>query len=103
VPDTRVTVTFEKFSGRRNIGWSAGCNSAGARVRVTDARLRIGEVATTLIRCPRDLADQDAWLTEFFEADPLWRLTGGRLVLTTGSTVIELEAAKRAFNAAGRR
>ena len=93
VAETRVVVTFEKSGDRQDIGWSAGCNGAGAGVRAEDNRLLIGQIASTLMGCEPDLARQDEWLSEFFGSDPDWTLTGNRLVLTSTATVIELEAA----------
>jgi hypothetical protein len=44
-----------------------------------------------------ELHEQDDWLTEFMRSDPFWEferrvVTGDRLTLTSGDTVIELVA-----------
>ncbi len=93
VPDTRVTVTFDKSDSRQDIGFSAGCNSAGGPVEVEDQTLRVGRIASTLIGCEPDLARQDEWLFTFFESDPQWELAGDSLTLTSGDTRIELAEA----------
>jgi heat shock protein HslJ len=93
VPGTRISLAFEKSKGRRTIGWSAGCNQAGAKVRVTADELQIGQIASTLIGCPANLQDQDEWLGEFFDSNPRWRLSDSQLMLSSGETVIELKVA----------
>lgn len=95
VPGTRIALAFEESRGRRTIGWSAGCNQAGAKVRVTAEGLHIGRIASTLIGCPADLEEQDEWLGEFFGSNPRWRLSDSQLTLSSGETVIELKAADR--------
>jgi heat shock protein HslJ len=92
-PGTRIDLAFEKPQGRPTIGWSAGCNQAGAKVRVTAEELQIGQIASTLIGCPADLEEQDGWLGEFFGSNPRWRLRDSQLTLSSGETVIELKAA----------
>lgn len=87
VPDTHISVTF----GGRDVGWQAGCNSAGADVEITADRLRLGTIASTLIGCSDQLNEQDEWLLDFFRSDPKWRLSDDRLVLSSDETVIELE------------
>jgi heat shock protein HslJ len=93
VPGTRIGLAFEKSKGRRTIGWSAGCNQAGAKVRVTADELQIGQIASTLIGCPASLQEQDEWLGQFFDSNPRWRLSDSQLTLSSGETVIELKAA----------
>jgi heat shock protein HslJ len=90
VPDTRIRVGFGDRDG--TMGWSAGCNSLGARVEITADRLLVkGDVWSTLIGCPEPLADQEEWLHRFFLDGPYWRLDASSLTLTSGETVIELE------------
>jgi heat shock protein HslJ len=77
------------------MGWEAGCNGAGTKVRITDEELHPRLIASTLIGCAADLATQDAWLSQFFGSNPSWRLSDGRLTLTSGGTVIELQETDR--------
>jgi heat shock protein HslJ len=92
---TRIRVTFDKFKGRQMVGWVAGCNGTGGNVQITADRLLIGRTNTTLIGCPDDRQEQDEWLAHFFGSNPNWRLSDGRLTLTSDEAVIELEETHR--------
>jgi heat shock protein HslJ len=93
VRDTHIRLGFIRHGRRNGVGWSAGCNSTGAKAWVTADELHLRHLVSTLIGCPRDLQHQDKWLSEFFRSDPSWRLSDRRLTLTSGGTVIELEEA----------
>jgi heat shock protein HslJ len=95
VRNTRISGGFERDVGRDRMGWQAGCNGAGAKVRITDEELHTRLIASTLIGCAADLEQQDEWLSEFFRSNPSWRLSDRGLTLTSGGTVIELEEADR--------
>jgi heat shock protein HslJ len=94
VPGTRIRVTFEEREDRRVVGWRAGCNMFGADLEITGDRLLVGRIAATLIGCSDGLPEQDGWLAGFLGSDPRWRLSEDRLTLTSGDTVIELEASR---------
>jgi heat shock protein HslJ len=89
-PDTKITISFRSEKDRDTLSWVAGCNHAGSDVEITDDQLVIDgrRITTTLIGCPRPLTAQDAWLWEFFDADPKWNLTEAELTLTSGDTEI---------------
>jgi heat shock protein HslJ len=91
VRDTHIKLGFIRHGGRNGVGWSAGCNSTGAKAWVTAEELHLRHLVSTLIGCPAELAKQDKWLSQFFRSNPSWRLSDGRLTLTSGRTVIELE------------
>jgi heat shock protein HslJ len=95
VRNTRISVGFERDVGRDRMGWQAGCNGAGAKVRVTADELHIRHITSTLIGCSAGLQQQDEWLSEFFRSNPSWRLSDGRLTLTSGGTLIELDETDR--------
>jgi hypothetical protein len=82
----------------RWIGWEAGCNSAGGRVRVGPHRFFVGLISTTAVGCPPRENREDFWLYKFFESNPHWRLSKGYLILRSGTKVIRLapDAARRA-------
>jgi heat shock protein HslJ len=89
---TRIEVSFGQGEDWP-IGWMAGCNSLFATdAEITADMLVVREIGGTLIGCRHDLAEQEEWLHAFFESDPEWRLSGDHLTLTSGETVIELEA-----------
>lgn len=88
VAGTRIRLTFDE---KRGLGWRAGCNHFGAKARITADTLLVGQVVGTEIGCPDDLQEQDEWVIDFFDSDPIWRLSDERLVLTSDGSVIELE------------
>jgi heat shock protein HslJ len=92
VPDTRIEVTFEERENQGVVRWAAGCNAFGGEVEITADRLLLGEVGGTEMGCRDQFQEQDEWLLGFFDSDPHWRLSDDRLTLTSGETVIELEA-----------
>lgn len=85
-----IRLTFERSQRRDSVGWRATCNGAGSSVEITPDRLLLGPIASTAMGCPKPSAEQDEWLSEFFEADPEWVLDDGKLTLTAGDSVIEL-------------
>jgi len=93
-PDTRIEVTFNEREDQGVVGWQAGCNTFGADVEITADSLVVGVIAGTEIGCLDVLHAQDEWLAGFFGSDPRWRLNDDRLILTSGETVIELEASR---------
>ncbi len=88
VEGTRIELSFDDDG--RNLGAHAGCNHMGAEVEIDGERLRVGDIAQTLIGCPSDLEEQDRWLDGFLRSDPRWSLAGDALTLTSGGTEIEL-------------
>jgi heat shock protein HslJ len=92
-PHTRLSLAFGN-SRSRPMSWSAGCNSFGAEVQITEQTLEVGEIGGTLIGCMPKLEAQDEWLSDFFASNPEWRLTGNQLTLTSGDAVIELKTAE---------
>jgi hypothetical protein len=93
VPGTRIEVRFTEHTptGQPGVVWRAGCNTWGSDVEITPDRLILGQIGGTQGPCREDLQEQDERLATFFDSDPRWRLND-RLVLTSGGTVIELEA-----------
>lgn len=85
-----VTVWFE---GERRLSWKADCNTAGADVEITADRLIVGQIMSTEIGCPGRPAEQDRDLAAFFESDPRWSLDGDRLILSSDSVEVTLNAA----------
>ncbi len=85
-----LEVAFEDRPDDDSVVWRAGCNTMGAPVVVEVERLAVGTIVSTGMGCAPEQEAQDDWLTDFFRADPAWRLAGDRLVLEAGDTVIEL-------------
>jgi heat shock protein HslJ len=93
LPDTRIEITFEKREDYGVVRWQAGCNTIGADVEITaDQLLLVRTPLSTAIGCSGSHHAQDRWLTRFFESDPRWQLSDGRLSLASGETAIDLAA-----------
>ena len=99
VAGTRIRLIFEGEAEDRSLRWTAGCNRYGASLDVTGETLNLEGIGGSESGCPDDLATQDSWLVDFFEADPEWQLAEDELTLTSGTTVIvfarDSEDAKR--------
>jgi heat shock protein HslJ len=87
-------VTFEQREPRGVVRWRASCNIVGARVDISTDRLLLKQIAGTEIGCRDEDHEQDEWLAAFFGSDPDWALNVDRLTLTSGDTVIQLEASR---------
>jgi heat shock protein HslJ len=90
VQNSSLIVSFTKDPGPGQIGWRAGCNSFGAKLRIRGDELRVGVIAGTLIGCGAAQERQDEWLSDFFASDPAWRLRGSELTLNSDDVVVEL-------------
>jgi heat shock protein HslJ len=96
VQGTRIKVEFgRRLAGQAQMGWQAGCNGSGAKVRATADELHIRHITSTLIGCSANRERQDEWLSEFFASDPRWRLRHNTLTLTSGETDIQLQQRSR--------
>jgi len=87
VPGTSVRLSFtaDGFSA------DAGCNRLSGPARVEGARLVVaGPLMMTEIGCPPALQEQDLWLRGLVSAGAGLVLDGDRLVLTSGTTTVEL-------------
>ncbi|WP_063061140.1 META domain-containing protein [Nocardia sienata] len=80
-----LTLTFADD----RISAEAGCNTHSGAVDLRDHVLHVSDLASTLIGCPGDRADSDAWIDDLLRTDPTWQLDQDRLTLTAkGSTVV---------------
>jgi heat shock protein HslJ len=78
------------FAREGRIAAEAGCNSMSGALDVGPDRLVVGELAMTRMSCGPALDAQDAWLSGVLEGDPAYTVSGARLRLEAGGTVIEL-------------
>jgi heat shock protein HslJ len=86
--NTRVKLGFVD-DGRLNA--DAGCNSMQAPVSTSGGKLTLKEpAAMTDMGCPDGRQQQDAWLTEFLQKKPTWKLDGSTLTLAADGTTIVL-------------
>ncbi|KAF0847401.1 META domain-containing protein [Nocardia caishijiensis] len=81
-----MTLTFD--DGR--ITANSGCNTSGGAVDLSDNVLRVSRLAGTLMGCPGERGQADAWQTTFLEAGPTWRLDGDDLTLTGADVTVHL-------------
>lgn len=88
VAGTRITLSFAADGA--SVGAYAGCNHMGGPGRIENARLVVGELASTLMGCDRGRNEQDSWLAAFLTGRPSIALTGDELVLSGGTTEIRL-------------
>lgn len=93
ISGTSIELTFFEERGRRGARWSAGCNTFGTSIAITPDRLVLGEIGGTQKGGSPECQDQDDWLAGFLGSDPNWELRDDTLTLTSGETIIELEAA----------
>jgi heat shock protein HslJ len=69
------------FPAANRIALSAGCNRHIGDLRVDNSLLRLGSLASTMMACPGQRADADAWVTEFTKEPLTWYSVGHALVL----------------------
>jgi heat shock protein HslJ len=86
VAGTRIRLGFEKGT----LSAAAGCNTFGATFHLDGAILRTSSGAMTEMGCDRPRADQDQWLFGLLGESPTLALSGDRLTITAGTTVIVL-------------
>ncbi|MFB7716392.1 META domain-containing protein [Nocardia sp. NPDC056100] len=71
---------------------NAGCNTATGPVTLDGNTLKVGELATTMMGCPGDVAGADGWVAGLLHSSPTWKLDGSDLTLTgNGNTVTMLD------------
>jgi heat shock protein HslJ len=84
VSGTKIRLSFSDG----NVGVSAGCNSMSGTYDLVGGKLVVGQMMSTEIGCPSDLADQDKWLSDFLATKPTVELDGNDLMLTSADTEI---------------
>jgi hypothetical protein len=94
--DGPLHVGFHRSSGGDVLVWTTSCNTFGGDLLLGEGRLRVTDVTGSGDSCADEddevdhLAEQEAWLVEFFEAEPRWRRLGNRLRLWTDEGRIDL-------------
>ncbi|TDU90968.1 heat shock protein HslJ [Kribbella voronezhensis] len=87
-PKTRIQLQFLP-DGR--LSANAGCNSMGAdKVTTSGGRLGVKDLTITDMGCDAPRHAQDDWLSKLLTSGPTWKLTGDKLKLSSGTTVISL-------------
>ncbi|MFX0575329.1 hypothetical protein [Nocardia nepalensis] len=89
VGGTRITLWF--VDETRRLSAHAGGNTVMFEVDADSGVLKTRSPFCTVLSYPRELTDQDTWLTEFLLLAPAWTTTEGTLILTDGRIRIELQ------------
>lgn len=84
------TKVMLRFTDDGRLIADAGCNTLSGRAELSGGRLLVPQLATTLRGCEDELMAQDDWLASILKARPSWQLSGSRLRVSAGQTVIEL-------------
>lgn len=74
------------------ISATVGCNGMGGAWQAKDGKLITGPFMSTMMFCD-GLMEQESAVSQTFEAQPSFSLTGERLVLTGGGHRLELKRA----------
>lgn len=83
-----LTVAFEEPD---RLSGTAGCNRATGAADFSGGTITpTGPLATTMMACLGDRAGSDAWMVEFFAANPGWSLDGDTLRLSNDTTTVTL-------------
>lgn len=85
-----IRLEFSKIAITAN----AGCNQLMGKASLDAGRLTVDNLGGTEMGCEKPLMDQDEWLSEFLTSSPVWKLDGETLVLSDGTTKIELREEK---------
>jgi heat shock protein HslJ len=72
------------------IGIQAGCNSMGGPMAWSGSQLTVTQLVSTEMGCSAPLMEQDQWVAKLFTSGASLSLTGDRLIVTSGSTVVDL-------------
>lgn len=86
VADTQIRLGFTGS----DLSADAGCNHLFGTAALDGDALTVSSIGGTEMGCPDQLADQDAWLTEFLSGGTTVALAGATLTLTSGDVVVEL-------------
>jgi heat shock protein HslJ len=86
----RVRVSFSTERDH-HVSWQARCNSYGGDTQITDTRIELDLVASTLIGCEAEAGEEDQWLLRFMGTGLVWSFEGDRLRLISDGTTIELK------------
>jgi len=86
VANTRIRINFQDGQ----LGASVGCNSMGGTYSIEDGKLIFHGGGMTEMGCDPARHAQDDWLMNFLGSQPQITVNGFDLVLTSGTTKVEL-------------
>ncbi len=73
---------------------NAGCNTASGPVSLAGGVVTTDKLAATLMGCPGDRAEADAWITGLLSSSPGWTLDGADLTLRGNGSTVTLQDRK---------
>lgn len=82
------------FTQSGRVSATAGCNTSNGSVEFTDGKLTTSTMASTMMGCPPETAESDAWTTALLSAGPSWSLDGDTLTLTSDAATVTLQDKK---------
>jgi hypothetical protein len=87
------TVSLEHVNGATFLGVGTPCNALSVPVTVEPTKLVPDKdhIATTLMACQGDAADQEHWVTQFVSQEMAYALAGTQLTLTTADSSVVFE------------
>ncbi len=85
VAGSTVTLTFQGG----HLGANAGCNSLAGGYEVTNGKLSVGQMASTMMACPDPLMAQDTWLAAFLDGAAVTQ-SGDNLTLAKDGVTMQL-------------
>jgi hypothetical protein len=81
--DEPLYVGFLRQERGDSLVWMTSCNTFGGDLTVRRDRLRVRDIGGTAVDCEDEVQEfQEAWLADFFAANPNWRSIGERLRLS---------------------
>lgn len=86
VDGSDVRLTFDNGQ----LGANAGCNNMAGAYTITDGKLVVEAMASTMMACDQPLMDQEAAVSTFLSSSPAITADGDTLTLTDGTITMEL-------------
>ncbi|MEY4230152.1 MAG: hypothetical protein RLZZ362_1001 [Actinomycetota bacterium] len=85
VDGSDVRLTFDDGQ----LGANAGCNSMSGAYTITDGKLVVEALASTMMACDQPLMDQETAVSTFLSSSPAITADGDNLTLTDGTITME--------------
>lgn len=82
-----------QFTGDGRLIADAGCNSMQSPVNTSGGAISVESLSMTEMGCDAARHAQDEWLAKTLQAKPAWQLDGGKLTVTSASTILVLSDA----------
>lgn len=94
VSSVPVGVTWTLGFGATHAEADYGCNTGNYRYRLGGSTMRLDSLGSTYIRCPTDLRAVETTVSRVLSADPVWRIEGDVLTLTSPAGTLTYRAGR---------